>query len=229
MAPTGSGSWGFLFLGAPVEVERVVCFIDGFNLYHAIVRLGEPHLKWLDLRRLMQRYVHGASQRVATVYYFSAYAEWLPEARRRHGAYVAALAACGVVPVMGKFKAQDRWCPNCRRLSKGHEEKETDVNIALYLLDGAYRDSFDHAFLVSRDSDLVPAMRMLRERFPRKRLTLVAPPLAGHSTEMLGWATGKTKIRREHVEASLLPPEVRAPSGAIAARRPAAYDPPRDD
>ena len=61
MAPTGSGSWGFLFLGAPVEVERVVCFIDGFNLYHAIVRLGEPHLKWLDLRRLMQRYTYNSA------------------------------------------------------------------------------------------------------------------------------------------------------------------------
>ena len=48
-----------------MEVERVACFIDGFNLYHAIARLGEPHLKWLDLCRVMQRYVRSASQRVA--------------------------------------------------------------------------------------------------------------------------------------------------------------------
>jgi uncharacterized LabA/DUF88 family protein len=209
-----------------MEVERVACFIDGFNLYHSIARLGQPHLKWLDVHRLMHRYVRPVSQRIDAVYYFSAYADWLPAARSRHGAYVAALIARGVQPVMGKFKAKDRWCPHCRRSSTGHEEKETDVNIAIHLLDGAYRDTFDHAFLVSRDSDLVPAMRLLRERFPRKRLTLVAPPLAGHSSEMLGWATGKTKIRREHVEASRLPAEVRDATGTIVARRPSIYDPP---
>jgi len=66
---------------------------------------------------------------------------------------------------------------------------------------------------------------VVRERFPLKRLTLVAPPLAGHSTEMLGWATAKTKIRRHHLEESLLPAEVRDAAGAIIARRPAEYDP----
>ena len=90
-----------------MDVERVACFIDGFNLYHAIARLGRPHLKWLDLPRLMQRYVHAASQRIDAIYYFSAYADWLPAARRRHGAYVAALGARGVAPV-GDRKDQDQ-------------------------------------------------------------------------------------------------------------------------
>jgi uncharacterized LabA/DUF88 family protein len=108
----------------------------------------------------------------------------------------------------------------------GHEEKETDVNIALHLLDCGYRDTFDHALLISRDSDLSPAVRMLRERFPEKRLTVVAPPLAGHSKAMLRWATGKTKIRTEHLEQSLLTAEVRDASGALIATRPREYQPP---
>ncbi len=29
--------------------DRVISFIDGFNLYHAIANLKRPHLKWLDL------------------------------------------------------------------------------------------------------------------------------------------------------------------------------------
>jgi hypothetical protein len=28
---------------------RVACYIDGFNLYHAIDDLDKPHLKWLDV------------------------------------------------------------------------------------------------------------------------------------------------------------------------------------
>ena len=27
---------------------RVACYIDGFNLYHAIDDLDKPHLKWLE-------------------------------------------------------------------------------------------------------------------------------------------------------------------------------------
>lgn len=207
-------------------VERVVCLIDGFNLYHAIARLQEPHLKWVDLWALSQRYVRPASQRLGAVYYFSAYADWLPTARRRHEAFVRAQRERGVVVVMGKFKRQYRWCPLCRRSSIGHEEKETDVNIALYLLQAAHRDAYDRAILVSRDSDLLPALRMLRESFPKKELTLVAPPLAGHSTEMLSWASSRSKITKGHLTASLLPREVRDADGTIVALRPAAYDPP---
>lgn len=155
--------------------ERVVCFIDGFKLYHAIARLKRPHLKWVNLRDLARLYVRPTSQRLEAVYYFSAYADWLPDAKRRHEAFVRAQEAHGVAPVMGKFKSKERWCSRCRRASQGHEEKETDVNIALNLLDGAYRDAYDHALLVSRDSDLMPALRMLRERFPETGLTLVAP------------------------------------------------------
>ncbi len=119
-----------------------------------------------------------------------------------------------------------RECMEWHRLYNSYEEKETDVNIALYLLDGAYRDTYDHALVVSRDSDLVPALRMLRTRFPRKGLTVVAPPLAGHSTEMLNWATAKTKIRAKHLEQCLLAREVRDATGTIAAARPPEYDPP---
>lgn len=206
--------------------ERAVAFVDGFNLYHAVARLERPHLKWIDLRALVHRYVQTKSETLVAVYYFSAYADWLPGARRRHGLYVDALTATGVTPVMGKFKPKSRWCPRCRRSWTGHEEKETDVNIALQLLDGGYRNKFDHALLISRDSDLAPALRMLRERFPEKRLTVVAPPLAGHSNEMLRWATGKTKIRTDHLEQSLFPAEVRDASGALIATRPKEYAPP---
>lgn len=206
--------------------ERIACFVDGFNLYHSLARLRRPHLKWLDLAALMQKYIRRRSQRIERIYYFSAFAHWLPAARRRHHAYVAALDARGVTVVMGKFKNKDRWCPRCKRSWRSHEEKETDVNIAIGMLDGAYRNEFDHAFLVSRDSDLVPAIRMLRVRFPEKGLTLVAPPLAGHSVEMIEHVTAKTKMALRHLEQSLLPAEVKRSDGTVIANRPPEYAPP---
>ena len=69
-------------------MERVAAFIDGFNLYHAILNLRAPHLKWLDLWALSDAFVLRRTQLLTDVYYFSAYATWLPGAYRRHRTYV---------------------------------------------------------------------------------------------------------------------------------------------
>ena len=60
---------------------------------------------------------------------------------------------------MASFKAKDRKCSECGHVRKGHEEKETDVNIAVAMLNGAYHNEYDHAYWVSRDSDLTPVVR----------------------------------------------------------------------
>jgi hypothetical protein len=36
--------------------ERVVAFVDGFNLYHALHGLEKPYLKWVDLMTLVRAY-----------------------------------------------------------------------------------------------------------------------------------------------------------------------------
>lgn len=72
--------------------ERVVCFIDGFNLYHAIHRLKQPHLKWVNLWTLASVFLKPISQHLSAVYYFSAYADWLPQAKQRHMRYVKAIS-----------------------------------------------------------------------------------------------------------------------------------------
>jgi uncharacterized LabA/DUF88 family protein len=63
---------------------------------------------------------------------------------------------------MGQFKNKPKQCLKCGTKWMNHEEKETDVNLALALLDLAYKDLYDHAFLLSRDSDLAPAVHKVK-------------------------------------------------------------------
>lgn len=56
---------------------RVACFIDGFNIYHAINDLRRNELKWVDLRKLMACFTDPKVHALGPVYYFSAYATWL--------------------------------------------------------------------------------------------------------------------------------------------------------
>jgi len=71
---------GFSFLGAVIlEKKRVKCFVDGFNLYHAILDLGKNfnHLKWLNLHKLAEAFIKPTQEVLESVFYFTAYPTWL--------------------------------------------------------------------------------------------------------------------------------------------------------
>jgi len=53
------------------------------------------------------------------------------------------------------------------------EEKGSDVNLAVHLLNDAWLDKFDCALIVSNDSDLAEAMKLVRQHHPVKKLGLV--------------------------------------------------------
>lgn len=211
-----------------MKPKRVIAFIDGFNLYHAINDLGRHDLKWVDLRKLCGNYAPDPQLKLTQVYYFSAFATWRTGAFNRHRRYVRALQTAGVTPVMGNFKAKDRRCRACGSEWVDHEEKETDVNIALYLLMGAFRNDYDRALLISGDSDLVPPVQIIRKEFPQKEIRIIAPAGRGYSMDLYNAAGGKKYCRQMkliHLERSLLPKVVRDLEGRAVTARPHKYDP----
>jgi uncharacterized LabA/DUF88 family protein len=108
--------------------------------------------------------------------------------------YLKALATTPLVePVLGNFKKKRVQCklPACTfagdRFFTTREEKRTDVNIAVYMLDDAYQNRCDNLILVSGDSDLVPPIKMIRHRFPEKRVFVYVPaqhPTRSHAVEL---------------------------------------------
>lgn len=130
MATTDSVSVVF-FWKEIVELERIICFVDGFNMYHALDQLRQPHLKWLDLQLLFRRLTRAKSQIITQILFFSAYPTWKPDSYHRHRLYVKALLTHGVTPVLGQFKNKPKKCLKCKAEWISHEEKETDVNLVL--------------------------------------------------------------------------------------------------
>jgi uncharacterized LabA/DUF88 family protein len=156
-------------------MSRIIAYIDGFNLYHAIHDLGRPALKWLDLKALIVSLAR-TGESVTEVNYFSAYATWRPDAHKRHFEYVKALEHAGVTCIMGHFKSKQRTCRSCGAQWTQHEEKETDVHIAARIVVDACEDRYDRAILITADSDLVPALDIVKARYPAKQLFVAAPP-----------------------------------------------------
>jgi uncharacterized LabA/DUF88 family protein len=196
----------------------VCVYIDGFNLYHALLKLGDSRVKWLDLNALSRRLISPKSEKIQSIFYFSAFAHWLPAKMARHELYVKALEARGVTCILGHFKDKDRRCNSCGATWIAHEEKETDVSIGISLLNDAYKQRYEKAYLVTRDSDLMPAVRMIRTEFPTKQIVAVAPPLMGHSNDLITVCHSKRKISPAQVRACLLPEKLRHSDGTIIVR-----------
>lgn len=156
-------------------MRRVIVYVDGFNLYHAIDDLKEDSLKWLCLRRLSESII-GRNENLTSVKYFSAFATWLPDAHQRHRTYVHALKEEGVRFIEGQFKKKFLRCRVCKAQYETHEEKETDVNIAIHLIRDTVENSFDRAIVITADSDLCSAVSMARQLRGAKSIDVVAPP-----------------------------------------------------
>lgn len=149
---------------------KTIAYIDGFNLYHSILEYKDPALKWLDVRALAHSFL-SASENLDAVDYFSAYAKHRSKgAYRRQLQYLKEIQNAGVVTHMSNFKKKTRHCFTCKAKWPHHEEKETDVHMALKILMDATDDKFDEAIIFSADSDLVPVVRAVKARHPEKRI-----------------------------------------------------------
>ncbi len=207
-------------------MTRVACYVDGFNLYHAIEDLRKPHLKWVDLWGLAGS-ICRPGETLVKVAYFSAYATWMPDRYARHREYVAALKHSGVECYMARFNNRNVTCKNCNSTWVRHEEKETDVHFSLRFLEDAIDDAFNRAIIISADGDYVPAVLRVRSRHPGKQVFLAAPPKRrGHARELFKCCNSGMEITQGRIAKYLLPKTIRSADGTVVTRRPPQYDPP---
>jgi uncharacterized LabA/DUF88 family protein len=198
--------------------DRVVAYVDGFNLYFGLkADRGRKYL-WLDLQVLVERLLR-ADQELRVVRYFTARVRDDRDAEKRQSIYLDALESyCPKVRrVERRFQELARSCRFCGYRWIGYEEKETDVNIAVTLVEDAVRDSYDTAFLISGDSDLRPAVAAVKRLRPEKRIVAVFPPHRS-SVGLIAAVDAYIRIGPDKVRNAQLPPKIVTSGGIILAR-----------
>ena len=195
-----------------MATERVVAYIDGFNLYYGLREARLRSSRWLDLRALCESLVK-PHQRLCLVRYFTTRVRNNPRAAQRQGVFIDALRASGGIEIdYGHFLDKTVTCKSCRSTRRTAEEKKTDVNIAVRLLDDAFDDRFDVAMLISADSDLAPPIESVRRRFPQKTVLVASPPRRW-SSELQRAANATIRIADKNIRSNRLPDPVIAPDG----------------
>ena len=84
------------------------------------------------------------------------------------------------------------------------EEKGSDVNLAIHLLNDAWRNAYDCAVVVSNDSDLAEALRLVREQ-NHKFIGVINPGHLHPSVQLKKHADFVRPIRKSGLSNSLLP------------------------
>jgi uncharacterized LabA/DUF88 family protein len=228
---------------------RTAIYVDGFNLYHSGLE-ARPQYRWLDLNALASGAL-GEGHDIVRIRYFTSRIKVVDgdlEGPLRQDAYTRALGcACPNLTVhWGRFVQREKWRrlvdPPTRSLSPAptkvltwhREEKRSDVNLAVHLLNDAWCNAYDCAALLSDDSDLAEPLSIVRGM--GKHVILLTPihlrerPRRTSNGEarvpardLLQHAHGYRHLSVKHLAASQMPDIVRNDRNGRYYKRPATW------
>lgn len=196
-------------------------YVDGFNVYHAIDKQGDPRLKWLNYWQLASSLLR-EGERLDSVHFFTAVWRFETAKQKRHENFITALEAYGVTVHRGDFSKPKKWCAAHERYCNFREEKQTDVGIAVRMLVDAADGQNQRMILVTADSDQIPTAKALNA-MEHVTLTLAFPPGRSQEARELGsLIPDRLELKPQRLLPHQLPRTVEK-DGRVVATMPALY------
>ncbi|MGH7471408.1 MAG: NYN domain-containing protein [Longimicrobiales bacterium] len=208
--------------------SRTFVYIDGFNLYYRAVK--DTPYKWLDLGALCQKLL--PKNDVQRIKYFTSRVTGKidPDQPVRQQTFLRALATLPKVEVIfGQFYSNTCRMPLAKPAARGPrtveviktEEKGSDVNIAAHMVHDAHKGRYETAVLVSNDSDLREAVRIVR-RECGLNVGIIYPAVTGMpSRALVEHASFVKQIRIGLLQSCQFPEQMEDSHGAF--HKPAAW------
>ncbi|UTC74332.1 NYN domain-containing protein [Treponema sp. OMZ 792] len=162
--------------------KRVTFYVDGFNFYYGLRRSETADKKWgnaywINIVKLFQGFISN-DEVIEKVIYFTA-TPLNSQKSSRQSAFLNAnkmLNGDQFEIVRGKYLEKHIQCPYCNSDISKPEEKKTDVNISIRMINDCINKSTDSLVLVSADSDLIPPLELIKENFPSMKIKVLFPP-----------------------------------------------------
>lgn len=194
--------------------QRVIGYIDGFNLYFGLKTKKWKKFYWLNIQELVKNMLKPDQSLIVTKYFTSrVFAP--PDKLKRQGTYIEALETLKYFQIFyGHYQSNAKECRKCGNIEMVPSEKMTDVNIAVEMLADAYLDLFDIALLISADSDLIAPIQKIKQLFPNKKIVIAFPP-ARWSFSLSKIVDGYSHIGRKTLAKSIFPDKVTKKDGFV--------------
>ena len=187
-------------------------YVDGFNLYYGAVK-GTAY-KWLDIQKMVQLIL--PKNQILKIKYFTALVNARPkdiDQPLRQQMYLRALRTIpGLEIIFGHFLTHSVRLPLANPIAGQNsyveviktEEKGSDVNIATHLLHDGYQGAYGVAIVISNDSDLVEAIKIVRNEL-NKGVIVLNPRPNSPSQELKRSSTFVKDIRQGVLATSQFP------------------------
>lgn len=191
---------------------RAYIYIDGFNLYYG--SLKKTKYKWLDLSQLCKFLF--PKDTIGKIKYFTAPVKIRPhdtdtDKPNRQQIYLRALKTIPDLEVhegsflshtVSMYRADGKGMINVIKT----EEKGTDVNLAVHLLNDGHKKEYEIAVVISNDSDLVEPIKIVINEL--KIPVIVVSPYQHNTIELKKVASSVRQIRQGVLKASQFPDEL---------------------
>jgi uncharacterized LabA/DUF88 family protein len=203
-----------------MEKQRVIVYVDGFNFYYGLKTMKWKKFYWLDIVGFFERMLT-PDQELMEVHYFSARPINDQSAYdNQNSLFLANKLNPKFKLTLGKFLKKEKSCKHHPlNVCNSYEEKETDVRIATQIINDVYKNRCDITIVVSADSDMIPALELIRDMNHDHPVYVYFPPLR-HSVSLTNIANGVRKLSEYKVRfrQSVLPNEVTLPNGYVLKR-----------
>lgn len=148
---------------------RTYIYIDGFNLYH--LALQRSRFKWLDFKKLFSKLLNEENE-IIKINYYTSYSSGKYENHRPHRQNIYHRALRKHIPELEIIYGYFNTFPVSMRLESNPnkfvkvlktEEKCTDVNLAVQMVNDGWKGLYDCAVVLTNDGDFEEALRIVRD------------------------------------------------------------------
>lgn len=215
-----------------IHAMRTVVYVDGFNLYYRALK--NTRHKWLNLQALCEAALPKTCQVTAINYYTARVSgSRNPASPKDQNTYLKALGSLPNLHIhFGNFQVTRKSMflvqpiefmpigatpfpiPDFVRVIKT-EEKGSDVNLGAHLVRDAFTHAFDHAVIVTNDTDLKEPLRIVVQEAGLP-VTLLTPNV--HPTEDLRRLATHIRNLRPYLGVSQFPDPVVGTDGQLVTK-----------
>lgn len=201
--------------------KKVIAYFDGFNYYEALRAKKWKHYYWQDLTKFVSLFLK-SYQILDAVRYFSAIQHDESKAANQDKLFQVNKTNEKFNLILGDFKKRHKWkrieCNHCSK-KDGYkleywEEKKSDVALASYIIRDVSLNKCDVVFLFCADSDLTPALEVVKELNPiLKIITFFPPGLSSYDLKNKSTKTFNLENHEDKFKLSLFPQKVKLLNG----------------
>lgn len=166
-----------------MKKEIVNFYVDGFNFYYGLKTMSKAKpdwrkFYWIDIVKLFEQFLL-ENEEIGTVHYFTARPKNTGKTARQNILMNCNKAINGdkLKIHYGKYQDKPIICrASCKESFMHWEEKQTDVSLAIKMIEDCHNKTCDKIILVSGDSDFLPPLNLIKNFYKSINLTVMFPP-----------------------------------------------------